>query len=599
MKDESPLAGGGKKKAIQSQNAFQESEQNFMDVLRGSRDAMLLIEDYQFIDCNDAAVKILGYPNREAFLAAAPAALSPPLQPDGQSSTEKAKEMMDIAIREGSHRFEWIHQKANGEDFPVEVSLTAIVAQGTNRILCVWRDITKQKKAEEALHASEQLYRLLVQNVDVGITLMDSDYSITKINDAQCCMFGKQPEEFHGKKCYREFEKRDAPCAHCPGTQAMASGQPASVETTGILDDGSTFIARVSACPVIADDGKTTGFIELVEDVTEYRKAQEAIVEENAKTAQVAAELAETNRRLEREVAEHRQAEAELLVSQTKYKTLYESSADAIMLRTPDRRIISGNRAAVALFGCKDEKELISLPMTDLYPDYQPNGLPSSEQAAEKMAIAIRDGSAILEWRYKRRDGTEFDATISITAMDIEGEHYILTTVRDITEQKRAEEAVRASEAKYRTLYDSSSDAILLRSPERKVVSANRAAVALFGYNDEEELKSTTPEDFYAEYQPDGSLSSEKATRMAEIALQDGSHSFEWKYRRKDENRILGQCIMDKNGVGRQADLADNNPRYHRTEACRAGDSGVQNSRGAVCRRHRPDRPERERPLRE
>ena len=150
-------------------------------------------------------------------------------------------------------------------------------------------------------------------------------------------MFDKQPEEFHGKKCYREFEKRDAPCAHCPGTRAMASGQPASVETTGILDSGRTFIARVSACPVTAEDGKTTGFIELVEDVTEYRKAQEAIVEENARTAQVAAETGGNQSTARtRKFAEHRQAEAGLLVSQTKYKTLYDSSSDAILLRSPE-----------------------------------------------------------------------------------------------------------------------------------------------------------------------------------------------------------------------------------------------------------------------
>jgi putative nucleotidyltransferase with HDIG domain len=80
--------------------------------------------------------------------------LSPPEQPDGRSSFEKAGEMIKAAFGKGYHRFEWIHRKAGGEDFPVEVSLTAIRYRGKTVLHCLWRDLTEKKQAEEALKES-------------------------------------------------------------------------------------------------------------------------------------------------------------------------------------------------------------------------------------------------------------------------------------------------------------------------------------------------------------------------------------------------------------------------------------------------------------
>ncbi len=425
------------------QTALDASEQRFRDIMHHSKDPMLLIENNLFIDCNDAAVKTLGYPDRESFLATAPDKLSPAMQPDGRSSKEKADEMSLMAVRQGFHRFEWTHQKANGETFPIEVTLTAIPSHGKSRLLCVWRDVSKQKEAERALRASERLYRLLVQNVSAGITMMDTEHTIVSINAGQCRMFDKPAEAFHGKKCYREFEKRDAPCAHCPGIKAMETGNPASVETKGVRDNGSSFVARVSAYPVVDEDGKTTGFVELVEDVTDYRKAQEALAEEKEKIVRYAARLSEANQLLERRSAERRQAEAELAVSQLKYKTIFELSNDAIMIRSLDRRVHTANQAAVAMFGCKDEDELRSMKPEDIYAEFQPDGARSVEKAPKMVEAALRDGFHAFEWKYKRKNGTEFLANVLWTKMELEGKPYLVMTIRDITEQRRIEEERR------------------------------------------------------------------------------------------------------------------------------------------------------------
>jgi PAS domain S-box-containing protein len=132
-----------------AEKELQESEQRFMGVLRSSRDAILLIDGEKFVDCNEVTAQMLGYANRDEFLKTHPSELSPPTQPDGKSSFEKANEMMSAAFERGFHQFEWEHRRANGKDFPVEVSLTSVMLHGKNVLHCVWRDITDRKQAEE------------------------------------------------------------------------------------------------------------------------------------------------------------------------------------------------------------------------------------------------------------------------------------------------------------------------------------------------------------------------------------------------------------------------------------------------------------------
>ncbi len=116
-----------------------------------SADAMLIIDDDQFVDCNMATVKMLGYKNKQELYNTHPSVLSPPTQPDGRDSYEKANEMISIAFEKGSHRFEWDHKRFNGEIFPVEVLLTPITSDNKTMLHVVWRDITERKKAHETI----------------------------------------------------------------------------------------------------------------------------------------------------------------------------------------------------------------------------------------------------------------------------------------------------------------------------------------------------------------------------------------------------------------------------------------------------------------
>jgi len=154
-------------------------------------------------------------------------------------------------------------------------------------------DVTDRVRAEHALRESEALYHSLVDNVEVGITLIDPDHNIVAINAAQSRLFHKPIESFIGRKCYREFEKRDAICPHCPGVRAMAEGRPAEVDTVGVRDDGGRFHARIRACPLYNADGAPKGFIETVQDVTVSEQSRKLL--EQAKEAAEAANRAKSD----------------------------------------------------------------------------------------------------------------------------------------------------------------------------------------------------------------------------------------------------------------------------------------------------------------
>ncbi|MBN4085313.1 sigma 54-interacting transcriptional regulator, partial [Flavobacteriaceae bacterium AH-315-B10] len=140
----------------ETENALKLSEKKFKELFNKSSDALLIIKNNIFIDCNIATCKMLGYATKNEFLSVHPSKLSPRIQPDGKNSFKKADEMIRLAYKKGSNKFEWIHTKKNGDDFPVEVLLTTIHNEPNNKVIyCVWRDITERKKAELIIKESE------------------------------------------------------------------------------------------------------------------------------------------------------------------------------------------------------------------------------------------------------------------------------------------------------------------------------------------------------------------------------------------------------------------------------------------------------------
>ncbi|MFC2004533.1 PAS domain S-box protein, partial [Chloroflexota bacterium] len=142
-----------------------DSERKFRAIYEGSNDAIMLLTENGFFDCNSRTLEMLELKSKEEFVALHPADISPPRQPDGQLSLPAAQEHIQTAYRQGHDRFEWMHRRANGEDFPAEVLLSAF-DHGEERVLqATVRDITERKRTEEQVKSSEKLYRSVIEHI--------------------------------------------------------------------------------------------------------------------------------------------------------------------------------------------------------------------------------------------------------------------------------------------------------------------------------------------------------------------------------------------------------------------------------------------------
>jgi PAS domain S-box-containing protein len=136
------------------------------------------------------------------------------------------------------------------------------------------------------------------------------------------------------------------------------------------------------------------------------------------------------------DVTKYREAAARLEESEAKYRAMYDSSADAIMLLDPKKSFIAGNPATVKLFSCIDEEEFISHSPASLSPEYQPNGGRSDAEAQKMMDLAIRNGIHSFDWVHKKVGGTEFSARVLLSRIRLGGSVLLQATVRDTSLEK-------------------------------------------------------------------------------------------------------------------------------------------------------------------
>lgn len=265
---------------IIAKERIEKSEKKFRELFEKSGDAFLIIENGKFVDCNEATVKLLKYNNKNKILNARPSELSPLLQPDGRNSVEKANELIETTLKNGTHRFEWNHKKSTGEIFPVEVLLTAILNEPNKKVIhTVWRDITNRKKADNQLRQSEYLLNATGQLAKVGGWLWDIEkqemywtketYQIHEVDPNNFKIGSKEHIEL-GLECYNEEDRKIISEAF---QECVNLGKSYDLEFPFISVKGQNKWIRTTAiCE--KTNGKPTRVIGNLMDIT-YRKKTE------------------------------------------------------------------------------------------------------------------------------------------------------------------------------------------------------------------------------------------------------------------------------------------------------------------------------------
>ncbi|MFA4826145.1 MAG: PAS domain S-box protein [Methanoregula sp.] len=317
-------------------------------------------------------------------------------------------------------------------------------------------DITEQKKAEDALRENEDRLKKLLDHLPAGVLVIDAaDHTIIKANRKAVVLIGAPEYEITGKVCHQFVCPAEA--GKCP-----------------ISDFGQT-VDNSERVLLTAAGGRIPIIKTVIEEVSGGRPV-----------------LIETFF----DITDRKQVERALRESELRYRTIFESSRDAIMtLEPPLWKFTSGNPATVQMFMAQDEAEFTSHGPGDFSPEFQPDGRESWEKAMEMIESAMQDGTRFFEWTHKRLNGKDFPATVLLSRIELAGKTFLQATVRDITKSKLAKEAIRESEKKFHAVFDAARDGILIADPEtHRFVMANAAITKLTGYSEEELLSLSIPD---------------------------------------------------------------------------------------------------------
>ncbi len=260
-----------------TREALIESEARFRILIENAPEAIVVLDPKtrRFVDVNENAVRLFQL-TREQLLCNGPVEISPPLQPDGSPSAEKAWAKVEAVMAGQFQVFDWVHLDSTGREIPCEVRLALMPFAGKNLIRGSVTDISRQKEAARALRKSQELYRKLVDNANDIIYTHDLEGNFTSVNRAITKHMGYSIEEALRLNMAQiiapEFLERTV-----SRTRQKLAGEGATTYEPRVITKSGRHLAVEVSSTLLLEEGKPVGVQGIVRNLTERKKAEREI----------------------------------------------------------------------------------------------------------------------------------------------------------------------------------------------------------------------------------------------------------------------------------------------------------------------------------
>jgi diguanylate cyclase (GGDEF)-like protein/PAS domain S-box-containing protein len=391
-----------------AEEALQESETKFRTLAETISAAAFIFQGTRLRYVNSASEKLTGY-SREELLAMN---FWDVIHPDSRELVKQrglARQRGEDVPRE----YETKLLTKSGEERWAEFAVGLIEFEGQPAVMGTGFDITERKRAEDALRQSEERYRLLADNVTDMIWTRDLSLRPTYTSPSVTRLRGHTVEEAMAQTLEEVLTPDSLQVARRTLAEELAkeSAEDKDLTRTRTLElemyrkDGSTIWTEMTVTFLRDEEGRPTGIMGVTRDISERKKAQEALRD-----------------------------------SEELYRTLVETSPDAITLTDLKGKILLCNQQAAALHGAASTEDMLGRDALDFI-------VPEERQrAAENTRKTLQAGSVRnVEYTLLTRDGRRFPGEISASlVVGAEGEpRAFIGVVRDISDHKRAEETIR------------------------------------------------------------------------------------------------------------------------------------------------------------
>ncbi|HVT45517.1 MAG TPA: PAS domain S-box protein [Thermoanaerobaculia bacterium] len=467
------------------EDALKRSERDYRGLFESAHDAIMIVspERATILDVNPRACMLYGYSQAELI---GKSLLDISID---TALVDEAKEHLE---QTGNHRFETVHHRHDGTPIPVEINASFVEFQGRKAILSVNRDMTDRKRAEDALRESEERYRRLVE-LSPDAILVHAEGKTVFVNSAGVRLLGATSSE--------EIVGRD-PIAFIHA------------------DDRERVVEQVRR---------------MREEGTDLRLSQERFVSVRGETLQVevaAAPLTYRNRPaiqiVARDVTERKRAEDELKQTVSLLRATLESTNDGILVVDSAGRIVSHNRRFAEIWGIPSAILLTREDSRAI--DFVLDQLSHPEQFLRKVkelyARPDAESFDVLEFK----DGRILERYSAPQLVDGRSVGRVWS-FRDVTDRRRAAEALQKSEQRYRLLFERNLAGVYRNTLDGRILDCNDACARIFGYSSREELLERGAPEVY--FDP------EERKRLVQLLIEQRTlTNFEVRFRRKDGTPI-------------------------------------------------------------